>query len=233
MLLHGVVDEPVDVVGDLRCAGLDSTTRPTLRTKKYQTRMDVLKRSLASVGVEVDADLTTACHGDLVVGVRTVPDTSEHREWMRAAVHIAVKDDFPGLASCTVLVPPPATAPQVTEEEEDTSYVGMRVLATAIYHQIVSSYPWRDRARMYARIPALADEVVNATREGRAHVLTTGNVDALLPPCADCLLLCDEIRSVCSHTPLTLLDLYQHVYQYRDATWRLRAAAHVLFESAA
>ena len=192
--------------------------------------MLALQRSLATVGVDLDTNLTTAANGDLVVGVTTVPETPEHREWMRAAIHIAINEDFPGLASYTVLVPPAVMTPPPANvtEDDDAASLEVRLLATMLYKQVVAAFPWRDRAGMYARLPGIVDDVVCAQREGRIHPLTTGNVDALLPPCHDRLLY-NEICLLCACEPRSLFEWYQLIYWRRDATPHIGAAARVLF----
>jgi hypothetical protein len=192
--------------------------------------MDALQRSLASVNVELDANLVSAHDGHLVVGVRTVPESPEHREWIRSAVHLAVDADLPGLASCTVLVPPPESPPPPVETaHEEEGYLALRLFATTAYKQVVNAYPWRDRAGMYARMPGLVDDVVRAVRDGDAHhPLLCGNVDAVLPPCNDRPLY-DEVCLFARRAPLTFLEWYQLVWMHRDATPRLREAAARLF----
>ena len=178
--------------------------------------------SLASVGVDLDPDMTMLADG--VVAVATVPESPEHREWMRSAVHMALHDDLH--STFTVLVPPAAATKE--EAEERAEHLALRAFATTVYKQVVSAYPWRDRALMAARIPSLVDHILAQTKRGKHHPVFMGNVDDILPACDDRVLF-DEVALVCGRMPLTRYEWFQTIHLFQDATPRIRAAAEALF----
>lgn len=189
--------------------------------------MEAITASLATVGVELDPDMTMVRDSQVVVAVATVPETPEHREWMRSAVHIALKDDL-GLEGCTVLVPPAPPSVGETHDEEAPAYRTLRTFATSVYKEIAYAYPWRDRDYMLARIPVLVNEAMQRVHDGGGHPVFQGNVDAILPTC-EYRELYEEVALLMQRSPLTRLEWFHAVYIFRDVTVRLHDAAAALF----
>lgn len=137
---------------------------------------------------------------------------------------------------------PPATTVRAYVEGamaglQDYVVCATRALAEAAYDRALAAYPWRERARLEAAVPALVTDAVAKVASGAVPAILRGDVDALLPPVGALVRTTGERHAVASdlhahlgdRPPLSRLEVYETLYALVVAGERVSPASRALF----
>lgn len=201
--------------------------------RRMQTR---IINAAKAAQLDLDTFLTSVTYDDATDTYRVVasgdhfPESEDHRELMRSAIHILVIEELsdvpPDRLDVRVIVPKVLGAAtggvgyydfvqQHVNVTAETTLLQLMSMAKASYECVVNAYPWRDAAAMKAAIPALLIGIAARLRESQTDPALQGNVDAILPPMDGLLHHFDrdvvfvEVERFLGRPPQTLLETYE------------------------
>ena len=224
------------------------------------TEMNARLHSVSSdIGIPLEtitSDVTVDDDGSIRINAMPLktPSSNEERNLMQSALHVTILDAFindvesPSKLHIQVIVPmcEPDASPNVCfpitswiEDQRETINEFARTMAQIMvenaYTQVIRAYPWRNVETMIDRARRLVDNFrTNMNVTGAFDpVITSGNVDALLPAVQTLIddhtyaVILRQVTSYLGRAPRSVLELYENVYSMRKTWCASRETMHL------
>ena len=212
-------------------------------TTDMNTRLHTIASDLNIPLEPVTSDVTIGDDGLVRINAMPMhlPTTNDERSMMQSALHVAILDSFRHeVASLSklhiqVIVPTcdmtdaPCSATEWIQTQQrtinDLTQTTAQTMVHSAYNHVIRAYPWRDVDNMVVRAMRLIDIFkTNMTLTGAFDpVISSGNVDALLPPIQGLVknytakVILRDVTSYLRRPPVSLLELYESVFKMRTA----------------